>query len=192
MEQINFLNVEYIFQKGLELLSVNDLGGLFFLILAAIASFLSKITIFSIIISILLIIGIIYSTIRIKQIREEEQKIYGFTPEIESPQNDASKKWQSILEHTSSSNENDWRLAILEADIILDEMLDSMGYRGDTISDKLKQIEKSDFRSIDAAWEAHKVRNRIAHEGVAFKINEREVRRIIGLYEQVFREFRYI
>jgi len=192
VEQINFLNVEYIFQKGLELLSVNDLGGLFFLILAAIASFLSKITIFSIIISILLIIGIIYSTIRIKQIREEEQKIYGFTPEIESPQNDASKKWQSILEHTSSSNENDWRLAILEADIILDEMLDSMGYRGDTISDKLKQIEKSDFRSIDAAWEAHKVRNRIAHEGVAFKINEREVRRIIGLYEQVFREFRYI
>jgi hypothetical protein len=56
----------------------------------------------------------------------------------------------------------------------------------------MKSIEKSDFNSIDMAWEAHKIRNSIAHEGSDFLLNQREAKRVIGLYEIVFREFRYI
>lgn len=101
-------------------------------------------------------------------------------------------KWNKVQEHINSKNPSDWKLAILEADIILDEMLDKMGYHGMTIGEKLKMVEQSDFTTINSAWEAHKIRNSIAHEGSDFLINQREAERVIALFKEVFEEFRYI
>jgi hypothetical protein len=95
-------------------------------------------------------------------------------------------KWQRVVSNIDSVNSADWKIAILEADIMLDELLDTMQVHGDTISDKLKSIEKSDFLTIDLAWEAHKVRNRIAHDGSDFVLTQREAKRVISLYEEVF------
>ena len=67
-----------------------------------------------------------------------------------------------------------------------------LNLHGDTIGDKLKAVEKSDFLTIDNAWEAHKARNQIAHDGADFQLNQREAMRIISLYESVFREFQMI
>lgn len=101
-------------------------------------------------------------------------------------------KWAKVREHITSENPGDWRLAILEADIILDEMLDKMGYHGETIGEKLKMVEPSDFTSINSAWEAHKIRNSIAHEGSDFLISHREAERVIALFKEVFEEFKFI
>lgn len=97
------------------------------------------------------------------------------------------KEWQRILDHLGSNNENDWRLAILEADILLEDMLDSIGAHGDTIGDKLKSLDEKAFPLLDQAWDAHRVRNQIAHEGPEFILTDREARRVIGLYEAVLR-----
>ena len=98
-------------------------------------------------------------------------------------------KWQKILTLSESQNQSDWRLAIIEADIILDELLQKLQLPGDTMGEKLKAVEKSDFTTIESAWEAHKARNMIAHNGSDFLINQREIRHIISLYEAVFKEF---
>jgi len=100
-------------------------------------------------------------------------------------------KWKVVLDHISGGP-NDWKLAIIEADIMLDELLDSMSYNGESIGEKLKGVEKSDFLTIDKAWEAHKIRNSIAHEGSNFVLSEREVKRVIDLYKSVFEEFHII
>ena len=75
---------------------------------------------------------------------------------------------------------------------MLNELLDLQGYKGETIADKMKQVDRAKFNSIDAAWEAHKIRNRVAHEGTTADLDAREARRVIGLYERVFKEFHYI
>lgn len=103
-----------------------------------------------------------------------------------------NQKWEKVLTHINSNNPSDWKLAILECDIMLSDILEKMGYMQESIGEKLKSIEPSDFTNIEAAWEAHKIRNAIAHEGSEFMINEREAKRVIGLYELVFREFEYI
>lgn len=103
-----------------------------------------------------------------------------------------NQKWDRVIYHLDSQNPNDWKVAIMEADIILDELLESMGHSGETISAKLKQIEKSDFNTLDQAWEAHKVRNKIAHESGEYVLSEREARRVIDMYRSVFEEFRVI
>ena len=147
--------------------------------------------IFSWAVSAVLVYGIAYSvTQRNKYFKLEGERVNPKVAEVAEAY--SNQKWERVLKRIESHNESDWKLAILEADIMLDELLDKSGYRGDSMSDKLKQVDKSDFNTIDFAWEAHKIRNMIAHEGSEFAINAREAQRVIKLYEQVFKEFKYI
>lgn len=150
--------------------------------------------IISLILSLLFATSIIYTLTRIVQIRRAEYRhfeamqhsvIAGDVPRTHL-------RWKRVEEQAHSDSEQAWRLAILEADIMLNELLDLQGYRGETMSDKLRSVEKSKFNTIELAWEAHRMRNRVAHEGAAHQLSGRETLRIIGLYEKVFQEFKFI
>ena len=104
----------------------------------------------------------------------------------------ADPRWQQILSYVASDDEKLWRLAIIEADVVLDEMMTAMGYTQQSLGEKLRSVEKSDFTTIDKAWEAHKVRNTIAHEGSTYNLTRRELQQTINNYRQVFREFEYV
>ncbi len=103
-----------------------------------------------------------------------------------------NETWNSIRSKLLSDNPSDWRLAIIEADIYLDRILDQKGFYGDTLGDKFKQITPDKLPSIQIAWEAHKVRNRIAHDGADFILTMPESRRVLSYYEIVFRDLEVI
>lgn len=147
-------------------------------------------------VSLLLLTGVTYCYLRRKQLEGHEEHARGAGDKerraafFEDSAN--ALRWEKIIKHLDLGKESEWRLAILEADILLDEMVTNMGYQGDSLGEKLKGIEKSDFTALDLAWEAHNIRNKIAHEGEAFALTEREARRVLALYEEVFKEFHYI
>ena len=62
----------------------------------------------------------------------------------------------------------------------------------DRFCEKLKRVEPSDFRTLNSAWEAHKIRNEIAHQGSGYKLTRREAEMAIQLFKQVFEEFYFI
>jgi hypothetical protein len=101
-------------------------------------------------------------------------------------------RWNEVIKNIYSENVNDWKLAIIESDSMLDELLDQLGFKGETLGDKLKAADRNKFRHLTAAWEAHTVRNRIAHEGSNFLISSKEAKRIVAIYEQIFREYGFI
>jgi hypothetical protein len=103
-----------------------------------------------------------------------------------------NQRWENVLKRISSNQEGDWRLAIIEADIILSDMLSRMGYKGETIAEKLKQVEESDFKTIQSAWNGHKIRNQIAHSGSEYHLTKKEAERAIDYYKEVFEEFYFI
>jgi hypothetical protein len=148
-------------------------------------------------VSVLAIVGTINNVWQLRAINIEEEKIYNPSPlkathheeEVRPPQHD---KWQKVLKYAHSSNSSDWRFAIIEADVMLEEVLRTRGYVGETIGEMLKSIDKSTLLTIDSAWEAHKVRNTIAHAGSDFQLSERETTRIIAHFEQVFKELKAI
>lgn len=140
----------------------------------------------------ILITGIIYVLVRLWEIQKEETVQFVFAEPEYGHGEIKNEQWELIEEHVSSNNPSDWRIAILEADNMLEDMLVRMGYDGDSIADRLRAVEPSDFTHIQSAWEAHKVRNKIAHEGVNFTVTQREARRVIELYRKVFEEFHYI
>lgn len=100
-----------------------------------------------------------------------------------------NNRLESVLAHSTSSNPNDWKLAIIEADIILDDILKQQGYAGNSLGERLKSISPNQLESLQDAWEAHKVRNKIAHEGTDFVLTQRLVQETINQYQRVFAEF---
>jgi hypothetical protein len=98
-------------------------------------------------------------------------------------------KFAVIKGYLSSTSEALWRIGIMEADNLLAETLRNKGYRGEGVAEMLKTAS---FKTIDLAWDAHKIRNRIAHEGSDFELTEREAKRAFMLYESVLRELKVI
>jgi hypothetical protein len=163
----------------------------------------------SIPLSVLLVIGIVYSVEQLKRIRNKETEMYdlkvepayGIIERIEDTssekpptQSDAAlaQRWDTISQHMNSDNPNDWKQAILDADTILDDVLTRLGYRGESVGEKLKRAEPADFATLQDAWEAHKARNDIAHRGLDYNLNHHEAKRIFQMYKKVFEEFYYI
>jgi hypothetical protein len=134
---------------------------------------------------------IIYALVRLFDIRKREGDYYG-TLLLADEKEAVNPRWTHIESLSGSVNPSDWRTAILEADIMLDEMLTKQGYRGATVAEKLQEVERADFATLGDAWEAHKVRNQIAHQGSSFDLSQTLARRTLAHYEAVFREFEAI
>jgi hypothetical protein len=152
-------------------------------------------SIFAFALSALFIYGIIYSYIRVGQLSEEQEaklleqekmwkELHGGHIENE--------RWHSVQTHLSSENPNDWKLAIIEADVLLERMLEKAGYAGTTIGEKLKSASVRSFATLDDAWQAHRVRNQIAHGGTDFVLTQKVAKETLVLYERVFKEFSYL
>lgn len=154
-----------------------------------IKDFLLKVSYF---ISFVAFVAIVYIVSRFRKENIKERKLFGPLATTFEESQTKNPRWEKILEQLDSDNPNDWKQAIINADVLLDEAVTSMAYHGDTLGEKLKMIEKSDFLTIDKAWEAHKMRNMIAHEGTDYILTQREAKRVIGLYEEVFKEFFFV
>ncbi len=137
---------------------------------------------------------VIYCVVRVFQIRQTERRRFAAAQHSVAAQDSPKSqlRWNRILEQAHGDSEKAARLAILEADIMLNELLDVLGYKGETMADKMRGVDRANFNTIDLAWEAHKIRNRIVHDGDAHTMTEREIRRVIALYERVLKEFSYI
>ena len=72
---------------------------------------------------------------------------------------------------------------------MLAEVLKEKGYKGEDVGEMLNSAS---FKTVQLAWDAHKIRNKIAHEGSTFVLTEREAKRAYALYEAVFKELKAI
>ncbi|HSE60864.1 MAG TPA: hypothetical protein VLA88_01060 [Candidatus Saccharimonadales bacterium] len=72
------------------------------------------------------------------------------------------KQWHMIEGYKNNGGAG-LQLAVLEADKLLDHALKHRGYPGQTMGDRLKSARGS-FMNNDNVWQAHKLRNRLAHE----------------------------
>lgn len=163
--------------------------------ISALHTFWQIFSVFAFLLSALLLIGIIYAKIRHAKLVEIEQQQLKDAEAMYArkyAKSSENSRWQEALTHSDSDNPNDWRLAIIEADIVLDELLNKIGLVGLTIGDKLKNANRDTFRTIDDAWQAHKIRNDIAHKGTDYVLTKRTAKEALEKYRRVFEEFSVI
>lgn len=185
--ETTYLNVDYYFNQVLVFfrwLKAADVGPTIHLV--------------SYILTFLGITMILYALVRMVEIAAEENShlkhaIHEYAARRnEEAAGGKNERWEHIQELINSDDPTAWRLAIIEADSVLETLLKDRDLPGKGIGEMLKSMSPGDLGSMQAAWEAHLVRNKIAHEGSEFELSAREARRTIQLFESVFREMGFL
>ncbi|MBU1293166.1 hypothetical protein KJ819_03870 [Patescibacteria group bacterium] len=186
---IHFLNVEYFFRLLYDLVTGARVGGVQIDFLSLASQIWILVTIISTLVTIGILAVFIHSSLRYYQVlRGQAHKFTTLDAAHAETERDHSR-WDHIRELIESPHENDWRQAIIEADIMLDDLLSQLGYPGETVGEKLKAVDPKRMNTLQDAWEGHKVRNEIAHQGYAYQLTERHAHRTIAHFEAVMREF---
>lgn len=101
---------------------------------------------------------------------------------------DFDKRWLNIQGRIAKGDDANMKLAIIEADKMLNKLLYFMGYRDKDMGEKLKQMTSAQLPNLEDIWLAHKVRNRIVHEP-DHHLTRSETESAITAYEKAFKEF---
>lgn len=141
------------------------------------------------VLTVLMIAGIFWLSFRLKDLHHAEEEKYAPINTAEIEEKEKTAQWQVIQDHLNSENSAEWKLAILEADNMLDQVLEAAGYHGESLGERLKAMDPSDLPSYQDAWTAHKMRNEIAHEGaITMDFSKKMARDTIAKFEQVFKD----
>ncbi|MEK7650025.1 MAG: hypothetical protein AAB367_03680 [Patescibacteria group bacterium] len=115
--------------------------------------------------SLVFAVGIAYVLVQLATFRKKE--VIETAPTIESqPQGGLYiYEWTKVKAGLENASDADAALLIIEADSLADRILKDMKLPGETMGERLQALGEQRFESIDDLWEAHKLRNQIAHEG---------------------------
>lgn len=94
-------------------------------------------------------------------------------------------RW-SIVQTMTSQGGNGLRQAIMEADKLLDYVLQGKGYHGDTMAERMRSANRQFTRRNDV-WAAHKLRNALAHE-VDFDLVPSQIKQSIAAFERAIKD----
>lgn len=97
------------------------------------------------------------------------------------------KAWAKITSRLETGLESEYKLAVIEADSILNDILKRMGFGGETLGERLEKLTAATLPNLKQIWEAHKIRNNIVHDP-DYRLTLDEARRVLDIYEQALRD----
>lgn len=99
-------------------------------------------------------------------------------------------KWKKIIKRLKTDSEAKYKLSLIEAEIMLNQALERMGYPG-SFGEKLDKLNQDALPNIIQLREAHQVHNNIVHDP-DYKLTLEQAERVIAVYEQALRDLETI
>lgn len=100
---------------------------------------------------------------------------------------EVSKKWKKIVGRLKKGRESENKLALVEADKMLDESLGQMGYAGDSLGEKLDKVKEDILSNIEEVKKIHSISNAIVHDP-DYKLSADQAEKALDVYQKAFRE----
>lgn len=97
------------------------------------------------------------------------------------------RSWAIITEKLKSGFESDYKLAVIEADGVLDEILERIGYKGENLEERLKQLSLVHLPNLDDVWKAHKIRNDIVRDP-DYQLSFNEAKKVLAIYKKTLED----
>ena len=97
-------------------------------------------------------------------------------------QRELTKQWEKIRKKITSGSESDYKLAVIDADDLLAEVLENGGYDGKDFEESIKKAGKMIAPILEDVLEAHQVRNSIVYNP-DFKLPVDQAKKLLGIYE---------
>ncbi len=96
------------------------------------------------------------------------------------------KKWEAIQRGIEEGSIAAGKIALIEADRMLGEVLGKAGYEGKDTGEKLSSVKAGQLEGAHEASESHKICQRII-EDPTYSIDQGALREALSGYEKVFR-----
>lgn len=93
------------------------------------------------------------------------------------------KKWQKIKKRLKKDNEAEYKLALIEADKMLDDILKKMGYGEESLNDKLKRLTSSHVSNLEDLLKANEICQNVIRDP-DYKLNKEKAEEIISIFEK--------
>lgn len=106
-------------------------------------------------------------------------EMYGMTRE------EMAKRWVQIRTMSKQQGLMGAKLALLEADTLLDSGLKSLSMPGDTLGERLK-VAGYKYPKLQSVWWAHKLRNQLAHDASS-QISQRQIEQALNEFERALK-----
>ena len=84
-----------------------------------------------------------------------------------------------------TASEEEYKLAVIESDNMLDESLQRIGFAGETLADRLEKVTVAIVPNLPEVKEANRIRNNIVHDP-SYRLTLSEAKRIIEIYQATF------
>jgi len=97
------------------------------------------------------------------------------------------REWRRITGYLAEGTEDAYKLAIIEADNLMNQILKRLGIPGTNIEERLKNATPSQIPNLEKLREAHQFRNNIVHDP-ALKVELDKTREILGEYEKTLKD----
>lgn len=132
------------------------------------------------IVIIIVVIAVIF--LGYKRLRQllKRPDLYGMDKE------EIKRRWAEIVGLLDKKSEIQYKMAVMEADKLLDQILKSLNYPGSTLGERLKFACHKNPRVRDVWW-AHKIRNQLVHEA-DYRLSYNYAKKALGSFENAFRE----
>ena len=93
-----------------------------------------------------------------------------------------ANRWKKIKKRVESGAESEYKLALIEADDFLSEMLEERGFTGKTFEELVSNAGKIVLPNSNEILSAHEIRNTVVYDP-EYKIDLDQVRKILAIYE---------
>jgi hypothetical protein len=134
--------------------------------------------IFGAVVAIALLIGLVFLVRWIKK-QMSRPEMMGMSRE------EVTERWHEIRNVSLQNGQMGMKMALMEADKLLDSALKSMMMPGDTLGERLK-VACYKYPNLREVWWAHKLRNQLVHEH-DFRLSDRETRRALDEFEKALK-----
>jgi hypothetical protein len=98
------------------------------------------------------------------------------------------KEWKRLKKNLESGEENKYKLVIIKADAIIENILDRLNYKGEDFNQKLANIPAGQVENLEEIKKAHEIRNKIIHFE-DFPVDKQLAEKTIELYEEFLKSF---
>lgn len=99
----------------------------------------------------------------------------------------AARQWAKIVNRLETGLESEYKLAVIEADSMLDDVLRRMGFSGESFGERLKKVPKDVISNIGEVELAHKVRNNIVHDP-DYYLSHDEAKKTLDIFEKALND----
>lgn len=113
-----------------------------------------------------------------------------FIKSLEINKTQVKMKFLEIERLVKLGSPSNFQKALVEADKLLDFVLKSYGYEGETFADRLRSA-KNDISNYEDLWSAHKLRNQAVHE-FDQEILSHQVVRAVGIYKKALNDLKIL